>query len=98
MPQCHIGGHGMWLAVIATPVGGIPEIVVSPSVGTLVDRTLEAFEQAIDESLCRQWNYAAIIAHSQTYNWPSVASEILNIYSEVLTRRSPQRSRSLQPV
>ena len=80
------------LPIIATPVGGVPEIVVSPSVGKLIDRTPEAFEQAIDESLSRQWNYAAIIAHSRAYSWPTVASEILNIYSEVLTRRNSQRS------
>jgi glycosyltransferase involved in cell wall biosynthesis len=42
------------LPVIASKVGGIPEILSSPEVGTLVDPlTPEAFASAVHEVLCR---------------------------------------------
>ena len=76
------------LPVIATSVGGIPEIVVSSSVGTLVARTPEAFELALDQGLCRQWDHSAIVAHGHAHCWPSVADKLLKVYSDVLIRRS----------
>jgi len=76
--------------VIATRVGGIPEAVVSPSVGTLVDRTVEAFEQAMAEALPRPWDHDGIVAHARSHDWSSIATKILNIYSEVIARRRPQ--------
>jgi teichuronic acid biosynthesis glycosyltransferase TuaC len=72
--------------VIATNVGGIREIVTSPSLGILVGRTPEAFEAAIDQALRRQWNRDAIAAHGRAYSWDNVAASLLDVYSGVVAR------------
>jgi len=81
--------------VIATSVGGIPEIVRSSSVGTLADRTPEAFAHAIDQALLHQWDHEGIVAHARRHSWPNIAERLLNLYSEVLARRKPQVSSSI---
>jgi glycosyltransferase involved in cell wall biosynthesis len=78
------------LPVVATRVGGIPDAVVSPAMGTLVDRTVEAFEQAIGAALFRRWDHDSIVAHARTHDWSSVALKTLSLYTEVLARRRSQ--------
>jgi glycosyltransferase involved in cell wall biosynthesis len=70
--------------VIATRAGGTVEIVESPSLGLLVERTPKAFESAIDQALRRSWARPAIAAHGRSYRWDEVANSILNIYSHVV--------------
>src|SRR5437016_10039663 len=55
--------------VIATRVGGIVEVVSSPTLGILADRTSEAFECAIDQALRRPWDREAIALHGRNYRW-----------------------------
>ncbi len=78
------------LPVIATRVGDVPESLVSPAMGTLVERTAEAFERGIAEALRRSWDHDRIVAHARSRDWSSVATKILNIYSEVMARRRSQ--------
>ena len=73
--------------VLATGVGGIPEIVSSSSVGTLVDRNPEAFAHAIDQALLHQWDHDGIVAYARRHSWSNVAERLLNLYSEVVARR-----------
>lgn len=73
--------------VVATRAGGIPDMVSSPSLGILVDRTAEAFQASLDEALHREWDHAAIVAHAHSRGWEKVTSELLTLYSEVLTVR-----------
>jgi glycosyltransferase involved in cell wall biosynthesis len=70
--------------VIATRAGGTSEIVESPSLGTLVERSPEAFGSAIDQALQQPRNRTAIAAHGQSYRWDKAAGSILNIYSHVV--------------
>jgi glycosyltransferase involved in cell wall biosynthesis len=55
--------------VVATRVGGIPE-VVPPFAGTLVEpRAQPALSGALLESLGRDWNPAAITEHASQFRW-----------------------------
>jgi teichuronic acid biosynthesis glycosyltransferase TuaC len=74
------------LPVIASRVRGTPEVVVSPTLGRLVERTPEAFEQAIESALQQQWDGRLIAAHARQRDWEKVASEILTVYADVLSR------------
>src|SRR5213075_3184112 len=42
--------------VITTNVGGISELVTSPSLGVLVERSSQAFATAVDQSLNHNWD------------------------------------------
>jgi glycosyltransferase involved in cell wall biosynthesis len=71
---------------IATRAGGTVDIVESPSLGNLIERTPDAFASAIDQALRRPWDRNAISAHGQSCSWDKAANSILNIYSCVLAK------------
>ncbi len=72
--------------IVATEVGGIPEIINDSSLGVLVDRTPQAFEVAIKDAFARQWDRAGIIKHARMNSWEKVAARLLNVYSQVLQK------------
>jgi glycosyltransferase involved in cell wall biosynthesis len=72
--------------VIATRVGGVPDLIVSPSIGTLVERTPEAFESALLDAFRRQWDHDAIAAYARSYGWDNVSAQVLNVYSRAMTQ------------
>jgi teichuronic acid biosynthesis glycosyltransferase TuaC len=78
-------------AVVATNVGGIPELVNSES-GILVEpRDSEALAQALSEALSRRWDEARISQRSQR-GWDQVAEETREICMECLGRHVPKNS------
>jgi glycosyltransferase involved in cell wall biosynthesis len=74
------------LPVVATRVGGIPELVLSAALGTLVERTAEAFGSALHDALRKDWDNAAIADAARSHGWDNVSSEIMDVYSKALTQ------------
>jgi teichuronic acid biosynthesis glycosyltransferase TuaC len=74
------------LPVVATRIWGTPEVVVSPTLGTLVQRTPEEFERAIEDALQRDWDREAIVAHARNHSWDKVAASVLKVYEKVLEK------------
>jgi glycosyltransferase involved in cell wall biosynthesis len=70
--------------VVATRAGGVPDLVSSPLLGTLVDRTSQSFYVALQWALNRDWDRAAIVSQARSHGWDNVASQLLKIYSEVI--------------
>lgn len=83
--------------VVATSVGGIPEIL-NEECGYLVPpRDSTALAKALQSSLDRTWDAEIISAHWGR-GWETVASELLDIFESVLSARktntqSPKRTR-----
>jgi len=63
--------------VVATRVGGIPEIVTSDSVGLLAERSPEALAGAIEEALRRTWDREVLVRHARGHGWEQTASRVL---------------------
>jgi glycosyltransferase involved in cell wall biosynthesis len=75
--------------VVATHVGGIPEIV-SPDNGILIEpKDVKALENALSEALQRTWDAAAIAATMQR-TWEDVASDTLKVCSRLVASKSPR--------
>jgi teichuronic acid biosynthesis glycosyltransferase TuaC len=72
--------------VVTTDAGGIREIVTSPSLGMLVDRTPVAFQSAINQALHHPWDRAAIAVEGRSHGWDKAAASVLTVYSQVLDR------------
>lgn len=74
--------------VVATNVGGIPEIM-NESCGCLIPpRDSTALAHAIDTVLSRDWD-AALISEQRSRSWDTVASELLGIFESLVpTSRS----------
>ena len=72
--------------VVATRVGAIPDLVVSPALGTLVERSPEAFESAIRDTLVRQWNHEEIAVHARSHSWENVSKQVIDVYSRAIAQ------------
>ncbi len=70
--------------VVATNVWGTPEILTSPHVGFLVERTPESIAKGLLNALNRQWDSTRIQEHVAWRNWDSVALEVKKIFDLVL--------------
>jgi len=72
--------------LVATRVGGIPELVREVS-GILIEpRDTAALRAALDAALSKQWDTAEI-ARTSTRSWDSVAAETLAICNQVRSRK-----------
>lgn len=66
--------------VVATNVGGIPEIINNASLGVLVPpRNPQALSQAIEAVLCRKWDRKLLINRARQNDWQRVTEEIVTI-------------------
>ncbi len=58
------------LPVVSTRVGGNAEVVMEPDTGELVDWwDADAFAEAVERSLVRNWDRAAILAYARSQAW-----------------------------
>jgi teichuronic acid biosynthesis glycosyltransferase TuaC len=71
--------------VVATRVGGIPEIVTSPELGILVDEDAQSVADGLCEALERLWDRRALVRYAESRTWQVVAQEVLD-YMESCVR------------
>jgi glycosyltransferase involved in cell wall biosynthesis len=62
--------------VLATRVGGIPEVLTSAELGILVDQEPESIRLGLAQALEKQWDRAAIARQGATRTWDTVGSEV----------------------
>ncbi|RMH37813.1 MAG: glycosyltransferase family 4 protein [Nitrospirae bacterium] len=67
--------------VLASPVGGMPEILHSPSMGVLVPRSARAFASAMRDALMREWDRQAISRLGQEQTWDRVGQRIRELFA-----------------
>ena len=76
--------------VVATNIGGIPEIITRPEAGVIVpERTPDALAAGIRQLAAQPPNRAATRAHAEAHGWDEVIAEQVKLYQDVL--REPQR-------
>jgi teichuronic acid biosynthesis glycosyltransferase TuaC len=61
--------------VIGTPVGNVPELLDSPDVGVVVERTADALAAGIDAALGRGWDRDRVRARVAARTWEVVGRE-----------------------
>jgi len=72
---------GFGLPIIATDVGGIPEIINSEDIGIIVPtRNSSLLAEAIMESIKRKWNRDIIRSFAENYTWEKIARKTIDIY------------------
>ena len=74
--------------VIATRVGGIPEIIVSSELGILVAEDLRSITDGIASALSRKWDRGALVSYARSRTWDVVATEVEE-YLSSLAKMSP---------
>ncbi len=73
--------------VVATPVGGIPEVVDAASGILLPARDPTALAEALSQALDRNWDEAAL-ARRFSRGWDDVATDTLTACEEAMARRA----------
>jgi teichuronic acid biosynthesis glycosyltransferase TuaC len=84
--------------VVATPAGGIPEILSSDTIGLLTERDERKMAAAIFTALNKNWTSEELVEYARNHSWERAASAVLGIFQSVLSARSMHASldRSVQ--
>jgi glycosyltransferase involved in cell wall biosynthesis len=84
--------------MIASRVGGIPELIVSDDYGLLVPAAdPEALAEALLSGLRKEWDVERIRSHGQQYTWGHVADQLITLYEEVLAGHAEPRAADVGP-
>jgi glycosyltransferase involved in cell wall biosynthesis len=70
--------------VVATKVGGIPEILHTPELGVLVEQTQESLASGIELALSKNWDRESIANQTRARTWDAVAAEVERVLEETL--------------
>jgi len=62
--------------VVATAVWGVPEVISSPMLGTLVQPSVPAIADGLKQALAACWDRDALVAHARSRTWRVVAAEL----------------------
>ncbi|HKM84427.1 MAG TPA: glycosyltransferase family 4 protein [Candidatus Acidoferrum sp.] len=76
--------------VVATRVGGIPEILKSPEMGILVENSVESVAGGIELALSRKWDRPQIARQTRARTWDTVATEVEAVLeAQIQARKQP---------
>jgi glycosyltransferase involved in cell wall biosynthesis len=65
--------------VVATRVGGVPEILHSQQLGIVVDRTVDSVAEGLERALSKTWDKQAISEQTRARTWRTVAEEVHSV-------------------
>jgi len=74
--------------VVATRVGGVPEILHSRELGIIVDQTVDSVADGLERALLNKWDREAISKQTRARMWSTVAGEVEGVFSEQLRARA----------
>jgi glycosyltransferase involved in cell wall biosynthesis len=74
--------------VVATRIGGIPEIITSQELGVFVAQNRESIATGLEFALNKQWERSAIVSHARRRTWDDVAIEVENYFISCLAKPS----------
>jgi len=71
--------------VLATGLWGVPEILVSPALGIMVDQNIESIANGLAEALSSKWDSGEILRYARTRTWDVVAQEVNDYLKQAST-------------
>jgi glycosyltransferase involved in cell wall biosynthesis len=73
--------------VLATPAGGIPDIIRSENHGVLVGRNEVDIASAMYNALSKSWFHEELAEYARTYSWDDSADNVFQTFQSVLDRK-----------
>ena len=70
--------------VVATNVGGIPEILTSRHVGFICDRDEKSIADSIQSALFQSWDHERIVRYAQNHTWEQAALSVYRVLEKTL--------------
>jgi glycosyltransferase involved in cell wall biosynthesis len=83
--------------VVATKVGGVPEIVRHGDNGLLTERSAEAIADAIETGLTTHWDRAGLARAAARTSWADVAERLVALFARVSATTVPGPSPAHEP-
>jgi len=81
--------------VVTTSVGGNPEIIRRPSLGTLVPwNDVPALREALRHALRAPWDRDELIAHARAHSWEASADAVLQEFRRIVPAGEPIGARA----
>jgi len=75
--------------VVASNVGGIPEIIFSEDYGILVNKQdVKKWTQGIFKALTREWDKKRLVDYAQQNTWDEVGQRVYSEFQDLLNRQS----------
>ena len=75
--------------VVATSVGGIPDILSLNNIGILTDRSVNDIADKLSRAFRTSWNPDEIVKHAKQYTWNRSALSVFQVFESVLHQHSP---------
>lgn len=88
MPNVLLEALACGTPLVATNVGGVPEVITSSEIGILVEENASALADALNAALQKSWDRKAIAHHGHQRTWDSVAAEVERYLNLVLTQHN----------
>jgi len=83
--------------VVATAVGGVPEIVTSDALGFLVERQEQCMADKLHQALTKTWDSKQIMSSAKNYSWQVAAEKVTGVFESVLNGAADRPLPGSQP-
>lgn len=88
LPNVVLEALACGVPVVATPVGGIPEVISSERVGLLAQRDERHLADTIAMALDRNWDRNTLVQHVSGWTWDHVATALQDVFESVVSRHN----------
>jgi glycosyltransferase involved in cell wall biosynthesis len=77
--------------IVATRVGGVPEIICSPDLGAMAEQNSESVAVTLQLVLASERNRRALALHAQARAWEKVAEEVVLYFASRVSTVDPRK-------